>query len=968
MREPAPTRRTCRSVPARAQRGRRMSCERAAARRRRVARSCCFLVSTGLVALAFPAAATTVTNFEAQQIHPLALSVDGSRLFAVNTPDSRLTVFAVTAAGLTLEAEIPVGLEPVSVRPRTPDEVWVVNHLSDTISIVDLNSMNVRATLSVGDEPTDVVFAGSAGRAFVCVSQEDAIKIYDPTAPATPPVVVPLFGSDPRALATSPDGSHVYAAIFESGNRTSILSAQEVVAGGGPPPPSPPMLGTLPPAPSVGLIVYWNGAHWVDETGTTEWESVLPIPYTLPDDDVAMLDADTPVPTPSYFTSVGTLNYNLTVNPVTGLIYVPNLESFNLTRFEPNLAGRFAMNRITQIDPNSGSVTPVSLNPHINYAVSPGPPAEVALSLSQANGGCWDAAGDNLYLAALGSGTLAVVNRAGTVTARVAVGEGPTAAVVDDARDRVYVLDRFTNSVTLVSTVNLAITGSVGLGFNPEPAAITAGRRFLYDARLSAHGDLACASCHPFANFDNLSWDLGAPEGALTPSGQPGIPSFHPMKGPMSTQSLRGLAGTEPLHWRGDRADFSRFNPAFVSLMGRADTLSTADMQKFTDFILTVAYPPNPNQNPDRSYPDPDAPAGSAERGRVQFMQVPHEGQTRCQTCHDSQPPGEPFRVAPGMVPVLIPAAARMESQAFKVPHLRNMYEKTGFVEAAGPQKRGFGFSPDGSADTLVRFLMSPLFQFSNNQQRVDLEAFMLAFDTGMAPAVGVQVTVDATNQNDAAVDNLIALLISRAAAGDVDLVVKGRLGTMARGWLLQAGAFVSDRLSEAPLAEPDLRALAATGNEFTYTAVPPGNGERLGLDRDGDSWRDRDELDAGTDPADPNSFPGSSAVREPDPRPDPLTATLGRPAANPASTRGTSIAFTINEPADANVQVFDARGRLVRTLLARSRQQGTVSLDWNGTSDNGTPVPSGVYFYRLEVHNSTTRPMVRSERVVLAR
>ncbi|MFM7173570.1 MAG: hypothetical protein ACKO4U_11115, partial [Caldilinea sp.] len=30
-------------------------------------------------------------------------------------------------------------------------------------------------------------------------------------------------------------------------------------------------------------------------------------------------------------------------------------------------------------------------------------------------------------------------------------------------------------------------------------------------------------------------------------------PSFHPMKGPMSTQSLRGLAGQGPMHWRGDR-------------------------------------------------------------------------------------------------------------------------------------------------------------------------------------------------------------------------------------------------------------------------------------------------------------------------------------------------------------------------------------------------------------------------------
>jgi len=31
------------------------------------------------------------------------------------------------------------------------------------------------------------------------------------------------------------------------------------------------------------------------------------------------------------------------------------------------------------------------------------------------------------------------------------------------------------------------------------------GRRFLYDARISAHGDAACASCHIFGDFNGLA-------------------------------------------------------------------------------------------------------------------------------------------------------------------------------------------------------------------------------------------------------------------------------------------------------------------------------------------------------------------------------------------------------------------------------------------------------------------------------
>ncbi|HKS39196.1 MAG TPA: hypothetical protein VJX74_01185, partial [Blastocatellia bacterium] len=68
-------------------------------------------------------------NFEGSQTSPVRLSPDGSRLFAINTPDARLSVFDISqSSGPALIAEIPVGIEPVSVNPRSNDEVWVVGH------------------------------------------------------------------------------------------------------------------------------------------------------------------------------------------------------------------------------------------------------------------------------------------------------------------------------------------------------------------------------------------------------------------------------------------------------------------------------------------------------------------------------------------------------------------------------------------------------------------------------------------------------------------------------------------------------------------------------------------------------------------------------------------------------------------------------------------------------------------------
>ena len=62
-----------------------------------------------------PVTASFVT-FESGQVRPLALSPDGSRLFAVNTPDNRLEIFDVDASGdLTHAGSVPVGLEPVAV-------------------------------------------------------------------------------------------------------------------------------------------------------------------------------------------------------------------------------------------------------------------------------------------------------------------------------------------------------------------------------------------------------------------------------------------------------------------------------------------------------------------------------------------------------------------------------------------------------------------------------------------------------------------------------------------------------------------------------------------------------------------------------------------------------------------------------------------------------------------------------------
>ncbi|MEI9986657.1 MAG: hypothetical protein WDN69_27885 [Aliidongia sp.] len=114
------------------------------------------------------------------------MSPDGTKLFAVNTPNGTLEIFTIGAAGLTQAAEVPVGLEPVAVAARSNSEVWVTNLLSDSVSIVSLTGTpHVTATLLVGDEPRDIVFAGARGYAFVTTAHRGQQRT-DPSIAGVP--------------------------------------------------------------------------------------------------------------------------------------------------------------------------------------------------------------------------------------------------------------------------------------------------------------------------------------------------------------------------------------------------------------------------------------------------------------------------------------------------------------------------------------------------------------------------------------------------------------------------------------------------------------------------------------------------------------------------------------------------------------------------------------------------------------
>jgi hypothetical protein len=77
----------------------------------------------------------------------------------------------------------------------------------------------------------------------------------------------------------------------------------------------------------------------------------------------------------------------------------------------------------------------------------------------------------------------------------------------------------------------------------------------------------------------------------------------------------------------------------------------------------------------------------------------------------------------------------------------------------------------------------------------------------------------------------------------------------------------------------------------------------------------------------------------------------------NPFNPR-TIIPFEIAERGRVEMKIFDAAGRLVRTLAGRVYEQGRHAVVWDGTDNRGAGVASGVYFcrFRTGVYTATTR------------
>ena len=91
----------------------------------------------------------------------------------------------------------------------------------------------------------------------------------------------------------------------------------------------------------------------------------------------------------------------------------------------------------------------------------------------------------------------------------------------------------------------------------------------------------------------------------------------------------------------------------------------------------------------------------------------------------------------------------------------------------------------------------------------------------------------------------------------------------------------------------------------------------------------------------------------------DESTATVTGPAAEPVVfslyanypnpfNAETQIVYTLSEAGPVELAIYNVRGQRVRTLVQGVQAAGRYQIVWNGRSDSGAALASGVYLYRL--------------------
>jgi YVTN family beta-propeller protein len=172
-----------------------------------------------------------------------------------------------------------------------------------------------------------------------------------------------------------------------------------------------------------------------------------------------------------------------------------------------------------------------------------------------------------------GIGEIAI--RRGGYATRLPVGRGPEAMAVSG--DRLFVANRFSDSVSVIDLPLGKTVQTIPLGPTPELSAVDRGELLFFDARLSHDGWMSCHSCHTDGHSSGLLVDtLG--------DGDYGAPKRIP--------SLLGTRNTGPWAWNGSVPTLAEQVRKSVTTTMHGDAINEEQTADLVAYLESLPPPP----------------------------------------------------------------------------------------------------------------------------------------------------------------------------------------------------------------------------------------------------------------------------------------------------------------------------------------------------------------------------------------
>jgi len=734
-------------------------------------------------------------SFSSPHAKPIAFS--GRNVFVVNTPCDTLDIIDIETNEVI--ERVSVGIDPVSVAVR-PDgqEVWVANHISDSISVIDNNPQHptyrcVVATiqdfdLSSGttkfDEPVGIAFANNQ-KAYVALSSSNQIAVIDvDQRKVKKRLLIP--SQDPRAIEVR--NERLFVIPFESNNQTQLSGGNANNIDG-------------------DLVTFdaWN--HSIEHNNVLSLGHVIDIVKNpeVPDQDLFVFDTKDDSLVES-FEQLGTLLYGLTVDS-TGRVFIAQTDARNASNGKAGtqqhglkeLENRAFLNQVTAVQtrrPNASATTSQSneildsgkqrINLEPLPPVHPSPEEAIATPF-----GIQVSEDDQLIaLTAAGSNKLVTIDaNSGVVLGQVDVESNPRGVALScDKSGRAgiaWVFNAVANSVSVVDLTDPAnpqVLTSVQLE-DPTDDVIKQGRALFNDARASTTGTFSCASCHPDGHTDQLLWVLKTP-----------VVSGGEQIMPRSTMPLRGLRDTAPFHWDGIPGDpyggnnsaevYGHVAPnsdpddpvspirhlvdgAMASTMssvgnegkndeGKPGKFSAAERLQLSKFLLTIPYPPAPQRAVT------DILSRRARRGMELFhlkgdLDPSKQSPNVCGDCHRM-----PFLVS-----------TNTPGTGMDAPTWRGAYDRWLILPQGRLNIVEFDFFRRVAEEGLDEFRIWQ-FSWAGRRRFNPVWDMVLENSTGFSGALGRQFTLSAENHDAEITSDLWAALESAADMETIVLEING--------------------------------------------------------------------------------------------------------------------------------------------------------------------------------------------------